>query len=118
MIRQMINLQAKEKRKLKAALSIMKDLYVCFFFIYMLYIIYIGSVSDNHILGQKVQRGKTEGMLQLLVFVENRGEESYESMLNITLPPGVSFFRITDRKYVSTVKFYTPPKMAVIILNI
>ena len=59
------------------------------------------SVSDNHILGQKVQRGKTEGMLQVLVFVENRGEESYESMLNITLPPGVSFFRITNRKYVS-----------------
>ena len=59
------------------------------------------SVSDSHILGHKVQRGKTEGMLQLLVFVENRGEESYESMLNITLPPGVSFFRITNRKYVN-----------------
>ena len=58
-------------------------------------------MSDSHVLGQKVLRGKTEGMLQILVFVENREEASYETMLNITLPPGVSFFRITERKYVS-----------------
>ena len=64
---------------------------------------YFCRVSDSHVLGQKVVRGKTEGMLQLLVFVENRGEGSYETILNITLPPGVKFFGITDRKYVSSI---------------
>ena len=63
--------------------------------------LYHYRLSDSHILGQKVQRGKTEGMLQVLVMVENRRENAYEAMLNMTLPSGVSFFRITGKEYVS-----------------
>lgn len=47
---------------------------------------------DSYTLGE-------DKKLEILVFIENRGEEAYESMLNITFPPGVSFYRAKDKKF-------------------
>lgn len=50
---------------------------------------------DEYTLGEEKE-------IEILVFVENRGEDAFEAMLNISFPPGVSFYKIKDKRFVST----------------
>ncbi|XP_052258576.1 integrin alpha-8-like isoform X2 [Dreissena polymorpha] len=40
-----------------------------------------------------------EKEVEILVFIENRGEDAFEAMLNITFPEGVTFNKIKDKKF-------------------
>ncbi|WAQ93469.1 ITA2-like protein [Mya arenaria] len=47
---------------------------------------------DSYTLGEEKE-------LDILVFVTNKGEDAFESILNITVPEGVEFRKIKDKKY-------------------
>ncbi|XP_053374403.1 integrin alpha-8-like isoform X2 [Mercenaria mercenaria] len=50
------------------------------------------QTRDSYTLGE-------DEKIEVLVFVENRGEDAFESMLNISFPPGVTFYKTKNKKY-------------------
>ncbi|XP_060592607.1 integrin alpha-V-like isoform X3 [Ruditapes philippinarum] len=50
------------------------------------------QTRDSYTLGQ-------DDKIEILVFVENRGEDAFEATLNITFPPGVEFYKNKNIKY-------------------
>ncbi|KAK3588064.1 hypothetical protein CHS0354_012112 [Potamilus streckersoni] len=66
-------------------------------------------VSDSHILGELEK-------LDILVLIENRGEDAYEAMLVIYLPPGAKYNQITNKKYVIPVFCDTDKKNASLVV--
>ncbi|KAL3831471.1 hypothetical protein ACJMK2_023216 [Sinanodonta woodiana] len=66
-------------------------------------------MSDSHILGELVK-------LDILVVIENLGEDAYEAMLVIHLPPGAKYNQITNKKFVIPVFCDTDKKNASLVV--
>lgn len=62
---------------------------------------FIFRAYDTYTLGE-------DKKIEIIVLIENRAEDAFESVLNITFPPGVTYYRTKNMKSVSLKNFTFP----------